>query len=138
MGGAIGHLSYQDDPSGMSPPYKPFSEATAQAIDESCKELVDGAYKRTMEILAERKDYVQALGERLLKDEQLGHDELVEVLGQRPFENDAYQAFIKNTTEFAAKYGEESVKDKTVRDNVMPETSDQQPTESKKEEEEKK
>lgn len=56
----------------------------------------------------------------MLKDEQLGHDELVEVLGKRPFENDAYQNFIKNTKDFAAKYGEESVKEKTVRDNVMP------------------
>merc|ERR1712156_1029020 len=93
-------------------------------IDKSCKTLVDGAYQRTLKILDERRSYVEALGERLLKDEQLGHDELVEVLGQRPFENDSYRAFIKNTKEFAAKYGEESVKDKTVRDNVMPQTSD--------------
>jgi hypothetical protein len=62
-----------------------------------------------------------------LKDEQLGHDQLVEVLGPRPFENDAYQNFIKNTREFAAKYGEESVKDKTVRDNVQPDFYPEEP-----------
>jgi len=134
MGDAIGHLSYQDDPSGMDKPYKPFSEETSQMIDRSCRELVDGAYERTLSILRERKDYVDALGERLLKDEQLGHDELVEVLGQRPFENDSYRAFIKNTTEFAAKYGADSVKDKTVRDKDMPETSDDQKEETKTEE----
>jgi len=64
---------------------------------------------------------------------------LVEVLGPRPFENDSYRAFIKNTKEFAAKYGEESVKDKTVRDNVMPGVTDQEqevkPEEEKKDEE---
>ena len=71
----------------------------------------------------------------MLKDEQLGHDELVEVLGKRPFENDAYQNFIKNTKEFAAKYGEENVKDKTVRDNITPEEYlKEESTEPKKDE----
>lgn len=138
MGDAIGHLSFQDDPSGMDKPYKPFSEATSQAIDESCKKLVDEAYVRTMAILKERSSYVEALGERLLKDEQLGHDQLVEVLGPRPFENDAYQNFIKNTREFAAKYGEESVKDKTVRDNVQPDFYPEEPNKEDEKSEEKK
>merc|ERR1712156_894752 len=55
MGDAIGHLSYQDDPSGMQAPYKPFSEATSQMIDQSCKKLVDEAYQRTLALLAEKK-----------------------------------------------------------------------------------
>jgi len=62
MGDAIGHLSYQDDPQGMDKPYKPFSEHTAQIIDESCKRLVDEAYQRTCDLIAEKRDYVERLG----------------------------------------------------------------------------
>merc|ERR1712178_637074 len=125
MGDAIGNLSYQQDPGSEGSFYRPYSEETARELDVSCKNLVDEAYQRTVQLITDKRDFVESLGERLLKDEQLGHDELVEVLGPRPFENDSYRAFMKNTKEFAEKYGEDSVKDKTVRDNVMPETSDE-------------
>lgn len=136
MGDAIGNLSYQDDPQGNNTPYRPFSEHTAQIIDESCRRLVDEAYQRTCDLLEEKRDFVERLGDRLLKDEQLAHDELVEVLGPRPFQNDTYTAFMKNTRDFAAKFGEESVKDRTVRETGKPDVTDQEakPEEEKKDE----
>lgn len=34
---------------------KPYSEATAQAIDEEVKALIDNAYQRTLDLLNEKK-----------------------------------------------------------------------------------
>lgn len=116
MGTAIGNLSYQQEPGSEGSFYRPFSEETARELDVSCKNLVAEAYERTVALITEQRHLVEKLGEQLLKDEQVGHDELVETLGPRPFDNDSYKAYIKNTTEFAQKHGEESVKDQTVRD----------------------
>jgi len=118
MGSSIGNLSYQQEQTDGQGFYRQQSEATARIIDEACKTLVDDAYQRTLNLLRDKKEYIEKLGDQLLKDEQLGHDELVSVLGPRPFSNDSYVAFIENTKEFAAKYGEDSVKDKTVKDDL--------------------
>merc|ERR1712062_153445 len=118
MGDAIGNLSYQQENTEGQGFYRQQSEATARIIDEACKKLVDGAYQRTLSLLEEKRSYIEKLGDKLLEDEQLGHDELVTVLGPRPFQNDSYVSFLENTKEFAAKFGEESVKDKTVKDDL--------------------
>jgi len=118
MGDAIGQLSYQTQPGEEGGQmFRLHSENTAQKIDESCRQLVDDAYARTVALISEKKDYVQKLGDTLLEVEQLGHDELVKVLGPRPFTNDSYVNFLKNTAEFAQKFGEEAVADKTVRED---------------------
>jgi len=118
MGTAIGQLSFQQDPGSEGQFYRPHSEHTARLIDESCMELVAEAYQRTLKLITEQKHLVEKLGDTLLKDEQLGHDELVGVLGQRPFKNDSYINYIKNTTEFADKHGADAAKDNvTVRDD---------------------
>ena len=47
FGQSVGQLSFQsDDPSRG----KPFSEATSRAMDEEAKELVDSAYRRTVDV----------------------------------------------------------------------------------------
>jgi len=117
MGDAIGQLSYQQQPGEEMQAYRLHSESTAQKIDDACRQLVDDAYARTVALISEKKEYVQNLGDKLLELEQLGHDELVEVLGPRPFKNDSYVNFLKNTAEFAQKYGEEAVAEKTVRED---------------------
>merc|ERR1719204_1851109 len=116
MGDAIGQLSFQQD-AGQEQMYRMHSEATAQKIDDACRSLVDEAYQRTVNLLTEKKHLVQALGDKLLELEQLGHDEIVSVLGPRPFANDSYVKFLENTREFAQKYGEEEIKEKTVKDD---------------------
>merc|ERR1719397_1766662 len=117
MGDAIGQLSYQQSPGEEAQMYRLHSESTAEKIDDACRKLVDEAYIRTVALITEKKEYVQNLGDKLLEIEQLGHDELVEVLGPRPFKNDSYVNFLKNTAEFAQKYGEDSVKEKTVKND---------------------
>lgn len=64
---------------------KPYSDKTAAIIDEEARELVDRAYERTKELLAQHSQKLAELAERLLERETVNQDDIVEVLGERPF-----------------------------------------------------
>ncbi|KAK9123952.1 hypothetical protein Sjap_013554 [Stephania japonica] len=64
---------------------KPYSSKTAAIIDSEVREWVFKAYNRTIELITEHKENVAKLAELLLEKEVLHHDDLVRVLGERPF-----------------------------------------------------
>ena len=84
MSNKIGYLNYKDDEQRL---HKPFSEQTAQNIDSEVRRIVDEAYKQCKDLLTEKKSEVQAIAEELLKKEMLVRDDLVRILGPRPFED---------------------------------------------------
>lgn len=47
--------------------------------------IVAAAYERTVALVKERKVQVEAVAKRLLEKEVIGRDDLVEILGARPF-----------------------------------------------------
>lgn len=55
MNDRIGQRVYQMPEPGEMVMEKPYSEATAQAIDEEVKALIDTAYQRTLDLLTEKK-----------------------------------------------------------------------------------
>lgn len=55
MNDRIGQRVYQMPEPGEMVMEKPYSEATAQAIDEEVKALIDNAYQRTLDLLNEKK-----------------------------------------------------------------------------------
>jgi AFG3 family protein len=83
MSPKIGYLSYKDDEQRL---HKPFSEETARNIDQEVRRIVDEAYKQCKELLLEKKEQVHAVAEELLKKEMLVRDDMVRLLGKRPFE----------------------------------------------------
>ncbi|EXJ63579.1 AFG3 family protein [Cladophialophora psammophila CBS 110553] len=84
MSPKIGYLHYRDDEQRL---HKPFSEETARHIDEEVRRIVDEAHKQCKDLLLEKKDQMQAVAEELLKKEMLVRDDLVRILGPRPFED---------------------------------------------------
>ncbi|WYZ38851.1 hypothetical protein EsH8_III_000765 [Colletotrichum jinshuiense] len=82
MSEKVGPLHFDDDPNTLQ---KPFAEATAQAIDAEVSRIVDEAYKQCKELLTEKKHEVGIVAEELLKKEMLTRDDLVRLLGPRPF-----------------------------------------------------
>ena len=84
----IGNITYYDSSGqneyGFS---KPYSEQTAQKIDEEISELIEKQYQRACELLKENQEKLTALAERLLEKEVIFKDDLVEILGERPFES---------------------------------------------------
>ncbi|KAK9057778.1 hypothetical protein SSX86_022616 [Deinandra increscens subsp. villosa] len=81
----VGLLSFPKNESAFEVT-KPYSSKTAAIIDNEVREWVAKAYKRTLELIEEHKEQVAQLAEQLLEKEVLHQEDLVNILGQRPFE----------------------------------------------------
>ena len=80
----LGHISFYDS-TGQSDQslHRPYSEATAQLIDEEVRKLVDQAYKESITILKRHRAKLEALAALLLDQEVATRDDLVEIFGER-------------------------------------------------------
>jgi len=97
MNDRVGNVSFEEDKSGMNM-VKPFSENTSQIIDEEAKKMISAAMDRTIKLLTDHKEDVIKLAERLLEKEVLSRDDVVELLGPRPFaEKTSYEEFVEGT-----------------------------------------
>ena len=82
----IGNLSYYDSSGQQEFSFgKPFSEKTNVIIDEEISVLVEKAYTRAKKILTEHREQLVALANRLLEKEVIFSDDLVEIIGKRPW-----------------------------------------------------
>ena len=84
MSKKIGNISFFDS-SGQSEYSfnKPYSEKTAELIDEEAAKLVADQYVRAKQILTEHKDKHQALAELLLEKEVVFSEDLERIFGAR-------------------------------------------------------
>ncbi|KAK9499958.1 hypothetical protein O3M35_002889 [Rhynocoris fuscipes] len=101
MNEKVGYLSFDMPKPGDMVFEKPYSENTAQLIDNEVRELVDAAHKRTTQLLKDHKKDIEKVAERLLKHEILSRDDMIELLGPRPFpEKSTYEDFVEGTGSF--------------------------------------
>jgi AFG3 family protein len=99
MNAKLGNVSYYDSKGqneyGFS---KPYSEATAQLMDEEIRHIIEQAYARTKELLIERRHELEVVAKELLEKEVLLQDDLERLVGKRPFdEQTTYQAHMAGT-----------------------------------------
>lgn len=82
----VGLLSFpqREDTFEMS---KPYSSKTGAIIDAEVREWVGKAYVRTVQLIEEHKEHVAQIAELLLEKEVLHQDDLLRVLGERPFKS---------------------------------------------------
>lgn len=95
MSEKLGPLHFGTDDNSL---HKPFAESTAQAIDAEVRRIVDDAYKQCRDLLTARKKEIGIIAEELLRKEVLTRDDMVRLLGPRPF---------KENNEFAKYFGGE-------------------------------
>ena len=82
----IGNVSYYDSTGQQEYSMtKPYSERTAQEIDERVHLLVENAYNRAKGILTENYAKVEQLAELLLEREVIFSEDVQNILGDRPF-----------------------------------------------------
>jgi cell division protease FtsH len=116
----IGNLSFYDSKGQSEYNFtKPYSDDTARTIDEEVKKLVDEAYVRTIGMLNDKRELLNSLAEALLKREVLYQNDLVEIIGERPFEvPTAFQEFMdrEDTVEEVAEVIEEKSEDSSDKD----------------------
>lgn len=95
MNDKVGQLAFPKNQDGFGD--KPYSDATAQAMDEEAKAIVDDAYQRTLDLLRERKEEVEKVAKLLLDKETITHDDVIDLIGPRPFKGDeAYNKYISS------------------------------------------
>ncbi|WP_437919268.1 ATP-dependent zinc metalloprotease FtsH [Sphingobacterium sp. LRF_L2] len=94
MNDKVGNISFRDS-SGDSQFQKPYSDQTAELIDEEVRVLIAAVYERTKQLLLEKQEGLIKIAEKLLEKEILFQSDLEEILGKRPFENrTTYDEFV--------------------------------------------
>jgi len=98
MNEEIGNVSFEQPQQGEMVFDKPFSEHTAMLVDQEAKKLISAAMDRTVKLLTEKKDLVEKVALRLLEKEVLNREDMIELLGPRPFaEKSTYEEFVEGT-----------------------------------------
>ncbi len=108
----IGNLTYYDSSGENTYGFtKPYSESTAQTIDDEISNIIEKQYKRALNILKKNSDKLTILAEYLLEKEVIFKDDLERIFGKRPFadKEDAEKA---NETLKTEKETETEVKSK--------------------------
>ena len=85
----IGNLTYYDSSGQNEYGFtKPYSEETAQKIDEEISKIIETQYGRAIQVLEDNKDKLIELAERLLEKEVIFKEDLEKIFGKRPFESE--------------------------------------------------
>ena len=94
MNSKLGNVSFYDSKQSEYNFNKPYSDATAELIDEEVKKLISDAYKRTLNLLKKHQVELEIVAKELLDKEIIFQADLERLIGKRPFEQPTtYQAF---------------------------------------------
>ena len=81
----IGNLSFFDSKQSDYNFTKPYSDSTAEKIDQEVKRIIDNAYSRTKKLLTDKKEELEKIANKLLEKEILFQNDLEKLIGKRPF-----------------------------------------------------
>ena len=94
----IGNITYYDSSGESDYNFtKPYSEDTAKKIDEQISNIIEREYKRACQILRKNKKNLIELAKRLLEKEVIFKEDLIKVLGERPFKEKEQVGTTKKT-----------------------------------------
>ena len=89
----IGNLSFFDSKQSDYNFTKPYSESTAEKIDQEVKRIIDNAYLRTKKLLTDKKVDLEKIAQKLLEKEILFQNDLEKLIGKRPFKSNLDLSF---------------------------------------------
>ena len=82
MSPKVGNVSYYDAAGTHDMFTKPFSERTAECIDEEVRRIVDEAVALAREIITTERERIEALADVLLKRETIFTEDIEEIMGK--------------------------------------------------------
>ena len=107
MNKRIGNVSF-NDPKGEYGFGKPYSDRTAELIDEEVRKLIEDAYQRTLELLTARRAETEKIAKELLDKEIIFQTDLEALIGKRPFDNKTnYQSYMESDDNSEVKESKE-------------------------------
>ena len=122
MSSKIGNICFYDSQGRNEYSFnKPYSEKTAELIDEEAKKLVDEQYRRAIKILEENKKGLAELSELLLEKEVIFSEDVERIFGKRKFVEEEniprLKTVIANEEQNAEKLSEIDATIKDIKDN---------------------
>jgi cell division protease FtsH len=119
----IGNRSYYDSTGQQDYSLtKPFSEKTAEIIDEQVSKLIESAYQEALRILSENVDGLKQLANKLIDNEVVFGDDLEMIFGKRPWVKEEID-FPKKSQQSTDNGQQSSDSDVENNDNVSEETT---------------
>ena len=95
MNDKIGNVSFYDPKQSEYSFNKPYSEATAETIDNEARSIIEQAYEDTKKLLSEKKSELEIIAKELLAKEIIFQSDLEKLIGKRPFdEPTTYEAYL--------------------------------------------
>lgn len=96
MSPKLGTITFEHSNNQGYQVHKPFSEHTAEAIDQEVKKLVNHCHDECKKLLTEKLDLVDKVAKELLAKEVITRQDMIRLLGPRPFEekNEAFKKYI--------------------------------------------
>jgi cell division protease FtsH len=82
MSPKVGNVSWFDATGQRDMFTKPFSERTAELIDDEVRRIVDEAVELARKIVSEDRERIEALADLLLKKETIFTEDIESVLGE--------------------------------------------------------
>ena len=130
MNDKIGNMSFYDSKQTSDYVFnKPYSEATAETIDQEVRKLIGAAYDRTRKMLSDKRKELEIVANVLLEKEIIFQSDLEGLIGKRPFERQTTYEAYTNKKEVngnaTAELGAEAIKH-------LPPTNGQEKTEEEK------
>lgn len=97
----LGNITYYDSQGQSEYMQKPYSETTAEKIDKEISTIIEGQYRRAIELLRSNRDKLDQLAELLLDKEVIFKENVKEIFGPRPWdkEEDVIQEEVLETEE---------------------------------------
>ncbi|KAH9944123.1 ATP-dependent metallopeptidase Hfl [Epithele typhae] len=87
MNSVVGPVSYGGANATQESMVKPFSERTAEMLDEQVRKMIVTAHQRTTDLLTKHKMDVEKVAKLLLDKEVITREDMIALLGPRPFAN---------------------------------------------------
>lgn len=123
MSKKVGQISF-NDPTGEYGYQRPYSEKTAELIDQEVRSMIDEAYQRTIDLLTDKKKEVEAIAMELLTKEIIFKSDIERIIGARPFLEDEVSQQVSEMNQHRTTIAAESVD--TSEKSISEETSSEE------------
>ncbi len=119
MSKKVGQVSF-NDPTGEYGYQRPYSEKTAELIDQEVRSMIDEAYQRTLQLLTDKKSEVEAIAKELLDKEIIFKSDIERIIGPRPYAEDEVSQYVADMNQQnLPKQTNSEIHEETVNDSPL-------------------